>query len=89
MTPEQPPTSRADVIDAIKEKGYGISYRGFIDARNRKMLAIDPIADELDAVRVFITAAFPALHTEVISCEPYRSLRRIIVSGFDGAKGGR
>lgn len=73
---------RSDVIDAIKETGHGISYRGFVNSKGQKMLAIDPIADEVNAVRAFITEHFPTLETEVISCEPYRSLLRIIVKGF-------
>ena len=73
---------RADVIDAIKETGAGISYRGFVDSRGRKMLAVDPIPNELETVRAFVTAQFPTLETEVISCMPYRQLRRIIVKGF-------
>jgi hypothetical protein len=73
---------RSDVIDAIQAKGHGVSYRGFVDSQNHKRLAIDPVADELETVLAFVRATFPDLTTEVISCEPYQALRRIIVGGF-------
>lgn len=73
---------RNDVIDAVKEQGFGISYRGFMNSKGQKLLAVDPIADEVNAVHAFIQERFPTLKTEVISCEPYRSLLRIIVKGF-------
>lgn len=73
---------RIDIIDALKAQGYAVSYRGFLNSRGDKLLAVDPIADEVDTVRAVIDAAFPMLTTEIISCEPYRALRRIIVKGF-------
>lgn len=73
---------RSDVVDAIKEADFGISYRGFMNSKDERLLAIDPIDSELESVVSFITEHFPSLKTEVISCEPYRSLRRIIVRGF-------
>jgi hypothetical protein len=76
--------TRSAVVDALKDgSGWGISYRGFINSKDQKMLAVDPVPGEEEAVEADIRRLFPSLTTEIISCLPYRNLRRIIVGGFE------
>jgi len=77
-----PTPIRIDIIDALTAQGHTVSFRGFTNSRGEKLLAVDPVPSDLETVRAAIDAAFPMLATDVISCEPYRAGRRIIVKGF-------
>ena len=73
---------RADVADAIREVGYAISIRGFLNSTGKKILAIDTAPEQLLEIRAFILGRFPELTVDVISREPYATGKRLILSCF-------